>query len=68
MEHGALCLSTAARERSPLPVHALPALVALLAVAAMAGAAPGLGRRAGRRRPRPPGGRSLLLQVAVART
>jgi hypothetical protein len=66
MAHGAMCVSTPARARFLLPVHALLVAVAVLAVAALGGRAAGRART--RRGQPPPGGRSLLLQVGVART
>jgi hypothetical protein len=65
--HGALCVATPARERAPLPVHALLMVVTLSAVWALAGRAVVRGR-AGRGGPPPPGGRALLRLVSVART
>ena len=66
MAHGAMCVSTLARERLPLPAHGLLTVVAVLAVTVLAGRAVLPARI--RRGPPPPGGRSLLLQVSVART
>jgi hypothetical protein len=65
--HGAMCVSTPARERTPLPVNTLTAVVAVMAAAVLAGRAVVQGRP-GRRGPPPAGGRSLLLQVGIART
>ncbi|MDX3075779.1 hypothetical protein [Streptomyces sp. MI02-7b] len=66
MAHAAMCVSTPARERAPLPVNALLVLT-VLAVVVLAGRAVVRGR-ASRRGPPPPGGRSLLLHVSIART
>jgi hypothetical protein len=66
MAHGAMCVSTPARARFLLPAHALLVAVAVLAVTALGGRA--AGRARARRGQPPPGGRSLLLQVGVART
>ncbi|WP_328333101.1 MULTISPECIES: hypothetical protein [unclassified Streptomyces] len=64
---GATCVSTPARDTVPLTTPALPAVVAVLASLFLAGRtlAPGRTRRRG---PPPPGGRSLLLHVCIART
>ncbi|MGW5277500.1 hypothetical protein ACWEQP_34235 [Streptomyces sp. NPDC004044] len=64
---GAMCVSTPARGRIPLPTGGLLAVVAVLAATFLAGRPPALGRT-GRRGPPPPGGRSLLLTVCIART
>ncbi|MER5651776.1 hypothetical protein ACIRRT_31330 [Streptomyces sp. NPDC102256] len=64
--HGTTCVSTPVRDRTPLPTGSLPALVAVLAAALLA--RPVFLGPMGRRGPPPPGGRSLLLQVSVART
>ncbi|WP_241540147.1 hypothetical protein [Streptomyces sp. M41(2017)] len=64
--HGTTCVATPVRDRTPLPTGSLPALVAVPA-AALLGRPVFLGPT-GRRGPPPPGGRSLLLQVGVART
>ncbi|MFE7795113.1 hypothetical protein [Streptomyces sp. NPDC057460] len=64
---GAMCVSTPARDRIPLPTGGLLAVVAVLAATFLAGRPPALGRT-GRRGPPPPGGRSLLLTVCIART
>nr|WTB28801.1 hypothetical protein OG781_03915 [Streptomyces sp. NBC_00830] len=64
---GAMCVSTPARARTPLPTAGLVAVVAVLAAGFFAGRPLPLGRT-GRRGPPPPGGRSLLLQVCIART
>ncbi|SDP43178.1 hypothetical protein [Actinacidiphila guanduensis] len=66
MAHGAMCVSTPARARFLLPAHTLLVAVAVLAVTALGGRA--AGRAWARRGQPPPGGRSLLLQVGVART
>jgi len=66
MAHGAMCVSTPARARFLLPAHTLLVAVAVLAVTALGGRA--AGRARARRGQPPPGGRSLLLQVGVART
>jgi hypothetical protein len=66
MAHGAMCVSTPARQRFALPAHGLPAGVAMPAVAVLAGRAVPHARM--RRGPPPPGGRGLLLLVSVART
>ncbi|WP_406404989.1 hypothetical protein [Streptomyces sp. NBC_01643] len=63
---GAMCVSTPARDRIPLPTGGLLA-VAVLAATFLAGRPLALGRT-GRRGPPPPGGRSLLLTVCIART
>lgn len=66
--HGTLCVSTAARDLTPLPVGgALVAVVAVSAIGILANLPVPL-VRTGRRGPPPPGGRSLLLTVCVART
>ncbi|MCM2419094.1 hypothetical protein [Streptomyces sp. RKAG293] len=66
--HGALCVSTAARDQTPLPMGgALLAVVATTTVGMLANRPVPLGRT-GRRGPPPPGGRSLLLTVCIART
>ncbi|MET7740861.1 hypothetical protein [Streptomyces sp. NPDC005385] len=64
--HGATCVSTPARDRTPLPTSGLSALVAVLAAALLA--RPAFLGPTGRRGPPPPGGRSFLLQVSIART
>ncbi|MCX5134266.1 hypothetical protein OOK06_19505 [Streptomyces sp. NBC_00340] len=64
--HGTTCVSTPVRDRTPLPTGSLPALVAVLAAALLA--RPVFLGPMGRRGQPPPGGRSLLLQVSVART
>jgi hypothetical protein len=64
---GAMCVSTPARDRTPLPSAGLLAVVAVLAASFLAGRPLALGRT-GRRGPPPPGGRSLLLTVCIART
>lgn len=64
---GATCVSTPARDRIPLPPGGLLAVVAVLAASFLAVRPPALGRT-GRRGPPPPGGRSLLLTVCIART
>ncbi|MEV0915746.1 hypothetical protein AB0I93_15960 [Streptomyces sp. NPDC049967] len=64
---GAVCVSTPARDRTPLPSSALVAVVAVLAASLLA-SRPLLLGRTGRRGPPPPGGRGLLLQVCIART
>ncbi|MCX5302703.1 hypothetical protein OG304_04445 [Streptomyces sp. NBC_00160] len=63
---GALCVSTPARDETPLPAGALTAIIGVLAVGYLA-FRPWLGGT-GRRGPPPPGRRSLLLQVCIART
>ncbi|MCZ4121729.1 hypothetical protein [Streptomyces sp. H39-S7] len=63
---GAMCVSTPARDRTPLPSSGLVAVV-VLAASLLAGQ-PLIPGRTGRRGPPPPGGRSLLLQVCIART
>jgi hypothetical protein len=65
-QHGQMCVSTPARDRAPLQAGGLLAVAAVLAVVFLAvrPLAPG---RSGRRGPPPPGGRSLLLQVCIAR-
>ncbi|WP_328891994.1 hypothetical protein [Streptomyces sp. NBC_00316] len=65
--HGALCVSTPARDKTPLPIGGLVAVAAILAAGYLAGRPWALGRT-GRRGPPPSGGRSLLLQVCIART
>ncbi|MET7912499.1 hypothetical protein ABZU45_32285 [Streptomyces avermitilis] len=64
---GTTCVSTPARDTTPLTAPGLLAVVAVLASLFLAGhtLTPG---RTGRRGPPPPGGRSLLLQVCIART
>ncbi|MFJ8991206.1 hypothetical protein ACIRQH_12595 [Streptomyces sp. NPDC102279] len=64
--HGTTCVSTPARDRTPLPTSTLAALVAVLAAALLA--RPVFLGSTGRRGPPPPGGRRLLLQVCIART
>ncbi|MER5688398.1 hypothetical protein [Streptomyces sp. NPDC002205] len=64
---GAMCVSTPARDRIPLPTGGQLAVIAVLAASFLAGRPPALGRT-GRRGPPPPGGRSLLLTVCIART
>jgi hypothetical protein len=64
--HGVMCVSTPAKERTPLPAGALPTVVAGPATAVLVGRPVALGR-SGRRGPPPPGGRTLLLQVGIAR-
>ncbi|MFB6679041.1 hypothetical protein ACFCWG_42915 [Streptomyces sp. NPDC056390] len=64
---GAMCLSTPPRDFTTLPVAGLMAVVAVLAVLPVVGRPVALGRT-GRRGPPTPGGRSLLLQVCIART
>lgn len=64
---GTMCVSTPARDRTPLPSADPMAVVALLAASLLAGRPLILGRT-GRRGPPPPGGRNLLLQVCIART
>ncbi|MGW0581153.1 hypothetical protein ACWD25_35590 [Streptomyces sp. NPDC002920] len=65
--HGALCVATPARDRILLPVGGLAAVAAILAAGQLALRCWALGRT-GRRGPPPPGGRSLLLKVGIART
>ncbi|MFE4599712.1 hypothetical protein ACFRKE_02510 [Kitasatospora indigofera] len=68
MAHGGTaCLSTPAHGRA---AQAAPTLLAVLALALLAGAGAHacLAGAAGLRRRGPPGGRSLLLQVCVSRT
>ncbi|RFC78437.1 hypothetical protein DXZ75_05370 [Streptomyces sp. AcE210] len=62
---GAICVSTPARDF--VPVAGLMAVVAVLAVVPAVERPVALGRT-GRRGPPTPGGRSLLLQVCIART
>ncbi|WP_432167928.1 hypothetical protein [Streptomyces sp. bgisy031] len=64
---GATCVSTPARDFTMLPMAGLMAVVAVPAVLPVVGRPVALGRT-GRRGPPTPGGRSLLLQVCVART
>ncbi|WP_329567767.1 hypothetical protein [Streptomyces sp. NBC_01361] len=64
---GAMCVSTPARDFTTLPVAGLMAVIAVLAVVPIVGRPVALGRT-GRRGPPTPGGRSLLLQVCIART
>ncbi|MGW8684952.1 hypothetical protein ACWGNN_28645 [Streptomyces sp. NPDC055817] len=64
---GTMCVSTPARDLTTLPVAGLMAVVAVLAVLPAVGRPVALGRT-GRRGPPTPGGRSLLLQVCIART
>ncbi|MER5730759.1 hypothetical protein ABT084_20915 [Streptomyces sp. NPDC002138] len=63
---GTTCVSTPARDTTPLPAPALLAVASILTALFLAGRtlAPA---RTGRRGP-PSGGRSLLLQVCIART
>ncbi|MFG2525886.1 hypothetical protein [Streptomyces sp. NPDC048527] len=63
---GTTCVSTPARDTTPLTTPGLLAVAAVLAALFLAGPtlAPG---RTERRGPPPPGGRSLLLQVCIAR-
>ncbi|MGW7578481.1 hypothetical protein [Streptomyces sp. NPDC054765] len=63
---GSTCVSTPARDTTPLTEPALLAVVAVLAALFLVGRPLATGRR--RRGPPPPGGRSLLLQVCIART
>ncbi|MFI6893614.1 hypothetical protein ACIBM4_05830 [Streptomyces sp. NPDC050256] len=65
---GAMCVSTPARDRTPLPSSGLAAVVAVLTAGLLAGRLLILGRTGRRGPPPPPGGRSLLLQVCIART
>ncbi|MET8411335.1 hypothetical protein ABZV34_25065 [Streptomyces sp. NPDC005195] len=64
---GTTCVSTPARDTTPLTAPGLLAVVAVLTSLVLAGRIliPG---RTGRRGPPPPGGRSLLLQMCIART
>ncbi|MDJ0344917.1 hypothetical protein QMK19_30300 [Streptomyces sp. H10-C2] len=64
---GTTCVSTPARDTTPLTTPGLLAVVAVLASLFLVGShlAP---NRTERRGPAPPGGRSLLLQVCIART
>ncbi len=65
--HGSLCVSTPARDRTPLPVAGLVAVtLAVLAARSLSGRPVSLGRT--RLRGPPAGGRDLLLLVCVART
>ncbi|MFE9968415.1 hypothetical protein [Streptomyces sp. NPDC005525] len=64
---GAMCVSTPARYFTTLPGIGLMAVVAVLAVLPVVGRPMALGHT-GRRGPPTPGGRSLLLQVCIART
>ncbi|MEU9101364.1 hypothetical protein [Streptomyces sp. NPDC048361] len=64
---GELCVSTPARERWPLSAAGLLALFGLVVLVVRQLAGPRAAFRAARRGP-PRGGRSLLLQVCVART
>ncbi|MFJ8311729.1 MULTISPECIES: hypothetical protein [unclassified Streptomyces] len=68
LHDGAVCVSTPARDRLPLPAPALAALAALAGLTTLVWAArlrspAGTGRRGP-----PTGGRGLLLQVCIART
>lgn len=63
---GTTCVSTPARDTTPLTAPGLLAVVAVLAALFLAGHTLALGRR--RRGPPPSGGRSLLLQMCIART
>ncbi|MGW4385504.1 hypothetical protein [Streptomyces sp. NPDC004685] len=65
---GTTCVSTPARDLNPLPTGGLMAVVAVLATAAFLVGRPVALGRTGRRGPPSPGGRSLLLQVCIART
>jgi hypothetical protein len=65
--HGEVCVSTAARERAPLPGGGLLAVVAVLAAVFLV-SRPAVRGRPGRGGRPPPGGRGLLLQVCIART
>jgi hypothetical protein len=64
---GTMCVSTPARDRVPLPMSGLVAVVAVLAAGFLGSRPLALGRT-GRRGPPPLGGRNLLLQVCIART
>ncbi|WP_307811564.1 hypothetical protein [Streptomyces fildesensis] len=64
---GAMCVSTPARDRTPLPSSGLVAAFVVLAASILASRPLILGR-IGRRGPPLPGGRNLLLQVCIART
>ncbi|MCZ4101651.1 hypothetical protein G3I60_08720 [Streptomyces sp. SID13666] len=65
---GAMCVSTPARDRNPLPMGgALMAVVAVLVAGFLSNRPVSLGGSR-RRGPPPPGGRSLLLTVCIART
>lgn len=65
--HGAMCVSTPARDRTQLPIGGMASVVAVLTAISLAGRPRILGRT-GRRGPPPTPGRSLLLQVCIART
>ncbi|MGW2815631.1 hypothetical protein [Streptomyces sp. NPDC001415] len=65
--HGALCVSTPAQERIPLPAAGLAAVVAVAVADAWALARLRAAGRTRRRGP-PADGRHLLLQVCIART
>ncbi|MFE6741454.1 hypothetical protein [Streptomyces tubercidicus] len=64
---GTTCVSTPARDETPLAAPGLMAVVAVLAALFLAGR-PLVPGRTGRHGPPPPGGRSLLLQMCIART
>jgi hypothetical protein len=66
--HGTQCVSTAGRDRTPLPTGGLLAVIAVVALAAYWLTARPVGRDEARRRGPPGAGRGLLLQVCVART
>ncbi|WP_328540454.1 hypothetical protein [Streptomyces sp. NBC_00344] len=65
-EHGAMCVSTPARERTQFPVGGLANLGAV--PAARLAARPRILGCTGRHGPPPTVGRSLLIQVGIART
>ena len=64
---GTMCVSTPACDLTPLPLGGLTAVVAVLTAIFLAGRPLILGGT-GRHGPPRPGGRSLLLQVCIART
>ncbi|MFI9039825.1 hypothetical protein [Streptomyces sp. NPDC053726] len=64
---GTTCVSTPARDTTPLTAPGLLPVAAVLAALFLTGRTLTPGRTE-RRGPPPPGGRSLLLQVSIART
>jgi hypothetical protein len=66
--HGTTCVSVSGRDRIPLPAAGLVAVVVIAALSAWLLAGRPVGRGRARRRGPPDAGRSLLLQVCIART